>query len=182
LESNIDSITISELFSDFLFYYKSQGENIEEYLVASGDMALGFLLKSLNTDDAIQNCVTIIVSKSTGKYRIQCNYLPLLHIFINNLKYRIQIKTSNYNKTIPNFKTCDEVYFDEYFSLLESHCNLRNSLMDDNSKLNDLSQQFRMIEKKLLLKLKDRTPAILESLTIIMEETYKSIIQTSKCI
>lgn len=51
-----------------------------------------------------------------------------------------------------------------------------NSLMSD---LNDKSHQFRIIQKRLLVRYKDRNPAPLNGLELLLSNTYKGVIALS---
>jgi Bardet-Biedl syndrome 9 protein len=47
------------------------------------------------------------------------------------------------------------------------------------SQLNDLSHQYRVVNKRLLVRFKDRNPAPLGGLDILLKETYSSIVALS---
>jgi Bardet-Biedl syndrome 9 protein len=62
---------------------------------------------------------------------------------------------------------------------MSEHHEARLKLQKTLSELNDLAHQYRVIDKRLLVRFKDRNPAALGGLDILLRETYKSIMMTS---
>ena len=48
------------------------------------------------------------------------------------------------------------------------------------TQLNDVAHQYRMVEKRLLVRYKDRNPTPLGGLDALMKETYDRLIAISK--
>lgn len=50
---------------------------------------------------------------------------------------------------------------------------------ETRAQLNDNAHQFRVIEKRLLVRMKDRTYLPMGGLEVLMHETYNCILQTA---
>ena len=57
---------------------------------------------------------------------------------------------------------------------------LRQRITSLSSELNDESHTFRMIQKRLLVRFKDRNPTSLGGLDIVMKKSYERILELSK--
>lgn len=74
--------------------------------------------------------------------------------------------------------TCaDNLPLDEFFAVIEIHFQTRLVLNNLVSQLNDAAHQFRMIQKRLLVRYKDRNPTPLAGIDTMMRETYDSIMK-----
>ena len=63
----------------------------------------------------------------------------------------------------------------EYFPLLEAHHAKRQVVATLHSTLTALSQQFRAVQKRLLVRYKDKNPTPLLSFDTLLRETHQSI-------
>ena len=130
--------------------------------------------------------VSILVSKNAGKYRIQSNSLSALYYIAQELETRLIQKLSKQtgdsdSGNNDSIISCnDNVPFDEFFCVIELHFQTRLYLIKLLSQLNDRSHQFRMIEKRLLIRFKDRNPSSLAGIDIIMRESYDSLMKLGK--
>ena len=141
---------------------------------------------SNNNDNNQPAIVSILVSKNTGRYRIQSDSLPALLLIVVELEKRLNksIKGVLINKEeIPENRivTCEDEYpLQEYFSCMKSHFELRITLGEKLSNLNNSAHQFRMIQKRLLVRFKDKNPTPLLGLDTLMRESYDSLLKISK--
>ena len=77
--------------------------------------------------------------------------------------------------------TCDDEYpLDEYFSSIRLHFQLRGTLAEQLSMLNNSAHQFRMVQRRLLVRFKDRNPTPLLGLDTLMRESYSALLRISK--
>jgi Bardet-Biedl syndrome 9 protein len=149
--------------------------------------------------------VSILVSKQAGRYRIQGDSYASLYLIVEELEHRLNMKlmnndinshryitssstttstsaaanSSNNNSIV---KCTDALPLDHYFSIITAHFNTRLQLNQLMSRLNDLAHQYRMLEKRLLVRYKDRNPTALNGLDILIRETYSKIIRLSETI
>ena len=63
----------------------------------------------------------------------------------------------------------------DYYETIERHFYLRTAARELSSQLNDRSHQFRLIQKRLLQRFKDKNPTPLNSMDILLKETYQDI-------
>ena len=59
-------------------------------------------------------------------------------------------------------------------------CQARVRINELTAQLNDVAHQYRMVEKRLLVRYKDRNPTPLGGLDALMKETYDRLIAISK--
>ena len=212
------ALPLSELFADFL-------SSAEEHMdlgdigiggTGGGASSLGFQLwaNSLQHTGAgvgagagagasphLQPAVvSILVSKNTGRYRVQSDSLPALFLILSELERRLSkhIATAEdisaaYSSSSPSATsssalspskravTCDDEYpLDEYFASIRLHFQLRGTLAEQLSMLNNSAHQFRMVQRRLLVRFKDRNPTPLLGLDTLMRESYSALLRISK--
>nr|CCA23890.1 conserved hypothetical protein [Albugo laibachii Nc14] len=112
---------------------------------------------------------TILVSKNAGRYRIQSDHLEALWIPAKFLVTRLQALPSMeivYREPLP---------LADFFRVVESHLLLRNEKSELAAMINDRAQQFRVIQKRLLIRYKDKSPSDLHSLDVLLYGTYQEL-------
>lgn len=67
----------------------------------------------------------------------------------------------------------------EYFELIDEHLRCRHALAELYEDLANRGTQFRVVEKRLLVRLKDRNPAPLQNLELLIQGTYRQILELS---
>lgn len=120
------------------------------------------------------NMATVLVSKNTGKYRIQGSSFYCLWMLAKTVLERLKNQFSKDN----SFKVAysDVLPLKDFFDVVEKHFQIRSSLVEIENSLNDHSQQFRSIQKRLLLRFKDKSPPSLNHLEILLQNTYQIIL------
>jgi len=63
----------------------------------------------------------------------------------------------------------------DYFELIDSHFNVRLAMENYKDLLQQRAHQFRVIQKRLLTRFKDKTPSPLQHLDTLLEGTYKQV-------
>jgi Bardet-Biedl syndrome 9 protein len=133
--------------------------------------------------------VSILVSKNAGRYRVQSDCLAALYVIMKELDVRLtrQLNLMGKGKSDtekdteydgPTLVKCsDQLPLVEYFAVIDSHFQTRHKLQDCLSLLNDNAHQLRMIQRRLLVRYKDRNPTPLLGLDTLFKESYKKIIQ-----
>lgn len=176
---------LTDLFDDFLYSSHESGVDFGEILGNTATAAMGFQFWTTDYVDGTNNkggtaLVSILVSKTSGRYRIQSDSLAAIYIIASELDKRLMLRLKTLGE-ISNqstrFVTCgDNIPIIEFFSRISSHFATRQQLQIDLGKLNDAAHQFRMIEKRLLVRFKDRNPTPLGGLDIIMKDTYHTLL------
>ncbi|XP_071464509.1 protein PTHB1 isoform X2 [Marmota flaviventris] len=120
--------------------------------------------------------VTLLASKTSQRYRIQSEQFEDLWLITNELILRLQkyfekqgIKdfASSFSGSIP---------LQEYFELIDHHFELRINGEKLEELLSERAVQFRAIQRRLLTRFKDKTPAPLQHLDVLLDGTYKQVI------
>lgn len=207
LESSNASHPLSDLFTDFLAACQDAGTDVSEILDASGGLAVGLQFWCHAADTASraaakeptaamalnQQCsASIIMAKSGGKYRVQSDMMAVLHVLVSELSRRISLRsrelaaTSALKQQQPHrfnaLTYLDAMPLDPYFAVITEHFNTRLKLQNTLSQLNDQSHQFRVIEKRLLTRFKDKNPTPLSGLDSLLRETYQSVLQLADAV
>jgi len=67
----------------------------------------------------------------------------------------------------------------EYFQAIDDHFKARQALAQSQQVLSERAHQFRSIQKRLLVRFKDRNPSPLQNLDKLFEATYKQMLSIS---
>ena len=147
--------------------------------------------------------VSILVSKNTGRYRVQSDSLPALYLILSELERRLtkhiaaledisapyapsSPPPSSSSSSLPpslskRSVTCDDEYpLEDYFSSIRLHFEMRSKLAEELSMLNNSAHQYRMVQRRLLVRFKDRNPTPLLGLDTLMRESYTALLRISK--
>jgi Bardet-Biedl syndrome 9 protein len=142
-----------------------------------------------NSDATIPSLVSILVSKNAGRYRIQSDSLAAIYLIASELERRLLVKTSSSSASAASeeksgslspISCSDNLYLDEFYAIIDLHFQIRLSVLNLLSQLNDRAHQFRMVQKRLLVRYKDRNPTPMSGIDILMRETYEAILKLSK--
>uniref|UniRef100_A0A8C6DLS5 Bardet-Biedl syndrome 9 n=1 Tax=Moschus moschiferus TaxID=68415 RepID=A0A8C6DLS5_MOSMO len=120
--------------------------------------------------------VTVLASKTSQRYRIQSEQFEDLWLITNELIIRLQEYFEK--QGIKDF-TCSfsgSVPLQEYFELIDHHFELRINGEKLEELLSERAVQFRAIQRRLLTRFKDKTPAPLQHLDTLLDGTYKQVI------
>jgi Bardet-Biedl syndrome 9 protein len=191
VDTEYPAIPLTELFGDVLYAYQQAGylDNIQESIGSNAVQAMGFQffcnptnsLGGTSNSPNSSNLVSILVSKNAGRYRLQADSYELLALMMQELGQRLQNRINAQNQTsLPLssvVKYNDVLPIDEYFAVIHTHLICRLRLQNFNAQLNDAAHQYRLIEKRLLVRFKDRNPTPLHGLDLILKESYDRIIQ-----
>ncbi|KAG2452068.1 hypothetical protein HYH02_003104 [Chlamydomonas schloesseri] len=128
--------------------------------------------------------VTILVSKAGGRYRIQSDVLEGMWLVCRELGLRLARYYAEAEAGLPPppegpFAVSyeDALPLDDFFEVVEQHFAARLKVADLNSRLENSAVQFRNIEKRLLMRFKDKNPAPLNQLDLLMNETYGGLME-----
>ncbi|XP_075683057.1 protein PTHB1 isoform X2 [Rhinoderma darwinii] len=120
--------------------------------------------------------VTLLASKTSQRYRIQSEKFEDLWLITKEiivrfeeyfLKQGIKDFTCSFSGPIP---------LQEYFELIDQHFELRMNTEKYENLLSERAVQFRAIQKLLLTRFKDKTPAPLQNLDTLLDGTYRQVI------
>ncbi|CAN2389661.1 PTHB1 N-terminus [Pristimantis euphronides] len=120
--------------------------------------------------------VTLLASKTSQRYRIQSEKFEDLWLITKELILRFE--EYFLKQGIKDF-TClfsGPIPLQEYFELIDQHFELRMNTEKYENLLTERAVQFRAIQKLLLTRFKDKTPAPLQNLDTLLDGTYRQVI------
>jgi Bardet-Biedl syndrome 9 protein len=120
--------------------------------------------------------VSILVSKTAGRYRVQSDSLSALFLVSSELERRLTDSLSK-DGSDQRLVSCAEPFpYADYFSCIEAHFGTRQLLVGLYSQINDSAHLFRVVQKKLLARFKDKNPAPLAGVEVMMRDTYARLL------
>ncbi|KAL0044614.1 hypothetical protein WJX82_002814 [Trebouxia sp. C0006] len=129
--------------------------------------------------------VTILVSKSAGRYRIQSDSFEAMWLIVQELCQRLrhffitaesseQERAGSQEDFAITFK--EAVPLEELWASIEKHWQARQAVAASQAALSDRAQQQRAVQKRLLMRFKDRQPGSLAHLELLLAETFDQLI------
>ncbi|KAM4580045.1 protein PTHB1 [Odontesthes bonariensis] len=119
--------------------------------------------------------VTVQASKTSQRYRIQSDSFEDMWLVVKEL---VQGFDQHFAKLgIKDFKKSftGPLPLQEYFLSLDHHFQLRVSAQQYQDLLSERAVQFRAIQRRLLTRFKDKTPAPLQNLDTLLDATYTQV-------
>ncbi|XP_032563572.1 protein PTHB1 isoform X1 [Chiroxiphia lanceolata] len=158
IDTNKPPVTFLTIFPDFID--PSEGDQAN---------ALGFLFLTGSK-------TTLLASKTSQRYRIQSDQLEDLWLITKELTRRLEehFKKQNCKDFACTFS--GSIPLQEYFELIDRHFELRLNAEKFQELLSERAVQFRAIERRLLTRFKDKTPAPLQHLDTLLEGTFREVI------
>lgn len=127
---------------------------------------------------------TVLFSKSSNKLCVQSAEFASLWVICQELCVSL---TQHFGKDQSGAEPFAITYQDslplhDYFALVDDHFALRKHLEQLRSDLADRTQQYRVIQKRLLVRFKDRQPAPLNHLDTLLNLTFEQTVQLTEAI
>lgn len=180
LDTEHPAAPLTEVFADVLAAYGG-GEEVD--LGANATQALGLQLHGTGA------LVSILVSKSAGRYRLQADSFPALALVLGELERRLTARLQGVQGVAsvmspkevqgPEVRFLEALPLDAFLLLAEQHLLVRHTLLALSTTLEAQAAAFRMIEKRLLVRFKDRNPTALGGLDVALGEAYEALIATA---
>merc|ERR1712216_383799 len=125
--------------------------------------------------------VTVLVSKSSNRYRLQSNDFHCMWLILHTLTKRL-IQYFQGARGPDGEPTTDfaielghPLPLELYFSAIDNHLSMRHQVAQLRKMLEDRSHQFRSVQKRLLVKFKERNPAELNHLQSLLAGTCQQL-------
>ncbi|CAL8290059.1 unnamed protein product [Merluccius merluccius] len=119
--------------------------------------------------------VTVLASKTSQRYRVQSESFEDMWLVIKELVQRFEhhfikqgVKDIRHSFTAP-------LPLPEYFQTVDHHFQLRVSAQHYQDLLAERAVQFRAIQRRMLTRFKDKTPAPLQNLDTLLDATYHQL-------
>ncbi|XP_027748003.1 protein PTHB1 isoform X2 [Empidonax traillii] len=110
------------------------------------------------------------------RYRIQSDQLEDLWLITKELTRRLEEHFKKQNCKDFACTYSGSIPLQEYFELIDRHFELRLNAEKFQELLSERAVQFRAIERRLLTRFKDKTPAPLQHLDTLLEGTFREVI------
>ncbi|XP_031735438.1 protein PTHB1-like [Anarrhichthys ocellatus] len=119
--------------------------------------------------------VTVLASKTSQRYRIQSDRFQDMWLVVKELVQRFDQHFSKLG--VKDFKKSfsGPLPLQEYFLTVDHHFQLRVSARQYQDLLSERAVQFRAIQRRLLTRFKDKTPAPLQNLDTLLDATYSQV-------
>jgi Bardet-Biedl syndrome 9 protein len=160
LDTDQPAAPLADLFDDFAAMAAAAGEPLKAAAtVLSLRYTCGF-------------DVSILLSKNAGRYRLQCGaFEPLClvaHELCARLRRAMPAVVVGFSEPLP---------LHELFELVDAHLASRAAVAALNRELEERATQFRAIQKRLLVRFKDRNPAPLANLDLLLQGTHAQLME-----
>ncbi|CAH1790036.1 unnamed protein product [Owenia fusiformis] len=120
--------------------------------------------------------VTLLASKTSQRYRLQCDSFESIWLVVQDLVKRLT--DYHASRRISDFKVSfsSNLPLQEFFEVVDQHFELRLNNEKMKELLSQRATQFRSIQKRLLTRFKDKTPAPLANLDTLLDGTYRQLL------
>jgi len=123
--------------------------------------------------------VTILVSKSAGRYRLQSGSFEALWLIADALCQRLnsyfQADGAKGGEEAFAISFQEALPLQDFFNSIDEHFDARAVWSKTSEQLGERAHQFRSIQKRLLVRFKDRNPAPLGHLDTLLEGTFTQL-------
>eukprot|EP00051_Salpingoeca_urceolata_P016237 m.214801 g.214801 ORF g.214801 m.214801 type:complete len:803 (-) comp18624_c0_seq7:92-2500(-) len=119
--------------------------------------------------------VTLVTSKTGSKYRLQSDSLPALGCIAQAFCDRLHQHLADVQPPL-SITFGEPLPLQPYFHLVDEHLKCRHDLVRVRSLMDQRAQQLRALQKRLLLRFKDKTPSPLNHLDTLLEGTYQELL------
>jgi Bardet-Biedl syndrome 9 protein len=181
LDTNRMPPLLAELFEDMIGQ-PGQPEDYAQLVTSQSSNVLSFMY--VNGFD-----VTVLGSRSAGRYRIQSGSLDALWLISDQLIRRL---SGYFEKVDAEGGGAGEEPFmvayqeplplADFFQCIDDHFACRKQLEESHDVLNNRAHQYRTIQKRLLVRFKDRNPAPLNHLDWLIQGTHSQLIDIGNTI
>merc|ERR1719321_2513205 len=130
---------------------------------------------------------TVLVSKSSCRFCVQASEFASLWVLTQELSLRLTeyFETHEQDQQLQDPFTIsyqDSLPLHDYFALMDDHFTFRKHLEELRTDLADRTQQYRVIQKRLLVRFKDRNPSPLNHLDTLLALTFEQTVQLTEAI
>ncbi|KAM3613772.1 uncharacterized protein V6R79_004898 [Siganus canaliculatus] len=119
--------------------------------------------------------VTVVASRTSQRYRIQSDSFADMWLVVKELLHRFDRHFSKLGVKDFRKSFSGPLPLQEYFLSVDQHFQLRVSAQQYQDLLSERAVQFRAIQRRLLTRFKDKTPAPLQNLDTLLDATYSQV-------
>uniref|UniRef100_A0A8C9SZN5 Bardet-Biedl syndrome 9 n=1 Tax=Scleropages formosus TaxID=113540 RepID=A0A8C9SZN5_SCLFO len=158
IDTNKPPVSLGDIFPEFVEKSEEKEGNVLAFQLIAG------------------STVTVQASKTSQRYRIQSDTFEDMWLVTKELLQRFD--TFFAKQGVKDFRNsfAGPIPLQEYFETVDHHFELRVNAEKYQDLLSERAVQFRAIQRRLLTRFKDKTPAPLQNLDTLMEGTYRQVI------
>eukprot|EP00419_Tripos_fusus_P062410 CAMPEP_0172920554 /NCGR_PEP_ID=MMETSP1075-20121228/204314_1 /TAXON_ID=2916 /ORGANISM="Ceratium fusus, Strain PA161109" /LENGTH=869 /DNA_ID=CAMNT_0013780599 /DNA_START=19 /DNA_END=2628 /DNA_ORIENTATION=+ len=126
---------------------------------------------------------TVLLSKSACRFCVQASEFASLWVLTQELCQQLHEHFDGVDDDGQepfSITYQDSLPLHDYFALVDDHFALRKHLEELRSDLADRTHQFRAVQKRLLVRFKDRNPSPLNHLDALLTLTYEQTVQLTE--
>lgn len=164
IDTNKPPVNLTSLFPDFISQPDEEQMNVLGFQLIAGSR------------------VTLLASKTSQRYRIQSEKFEDLWLITQELiqQFEKHFATQGVKDFMCSFS--GTIPLQEYFQLMDHHFELRLNGVKCQELLSERAVQFRAIQRRLLARFKDKTPASLQNLDVLLDGTYRQIMSLADAV
>lgn len=129
--------------------------------------------------------VTVIVSKNAGRFRLQSSRFEalwlLLQELVNRLRNYFEAELVSESQEPLTISFQEALPLQDFFGIVDRHHAVRAQCGDLHVRLGECAHQFRAVQKRLLMRFKDKNPVSLSHLDSLLEGTFNQINGEATC-
>lgn len=147
--------------------------NLNELFQYLGDYEQNIQPNAMSFQFQAGGDATILVSKNGGRYRLQASGFEALWLALSEL---LRLLRGFHRDGEPLVVTVpDELPLEDYMMAVDRHFECRQRLVEAQASMATVASQFRAIQKRLLVKYRDKNPSPLSSFEYLFESTYRKL-------
>ncbi|GET91458.1 hypothetical protein, conserved [Leishmania tarentolae] len=123
-------------------------------------------LHYLNGADA-----TVLVSKNAARFKLQGSTIEGLWLLAAELTRRVRLSCRD--AATVKLEIPDELPVPDFLAVVDTHWTIRKEMVAASAALDNAAALFRAVEKRLLARFRDRSPADATALGVLFQEGYK---------
>ncbi|CAC9524347.1 conserved hypothetical protein [Leishmania infantum JPCM5] len=123
-------------------------------------------LHYLNGADA-----TVLVSKNAARFKLQGSTMEGLWLLAAELTRRLRLCCGG--AAALKLEVADDLPVPDFLAVVDTHWAIRREMVAASAALDDAAALFRAVEKRLLARFRDRSPADATALGVLFQEGYK---------
>jgi len=190
IQTDREPVLLSSVFSD-MFLCESGTESTD--LVSSNAVSFAYLFhvqeeldvtesECSTTDPRVPNkaIATILLSRNSGRYRVQSTSMSALWLVLDELAARLKSRWAHSGGI--KMAYTEQLPLSDFYATLDRHHNSRSAVRRAEAMLNDSAHQYRIIQKRLLIRFKDSRPANLDKLDLILWQTHSNLLYLASCV
>uniref|UniRef100_A0A8C6T487 Bardet-Biedl syndrome 9 n=1 Tax=Neogobius melanostomus TaxID=47308 RepID=A0A8C6T487_9GOBI len=124
--------------------------------------------------------VSLVASKTSQRYRIQSDSFEDMWLIVKELVHRCDQHFSKLGFKDFRKSVSGPIPLQDYFLAIDHHFQLRVSAKQFQDLLSERAIQFRAIQRRLLTRFKDKTPAPLQNLDTLLDATYNQMMSLAE--